>query len=129
MPIKTRAHYLIFLLSWMVAFVLALVLAQENGLPVSREYILALLFLLSLIPAALGYLAVSRLLALYDEWRFRHGRDVYREDQYEDDAGFIHLNQKAARINKDEPHLAEILSDVGGATAEALNDDHPLADR
>jgi hypothetical protein len=129
MPIKTRAHYLIFLLSWIVAFVLTVVVAQESGFRVSHETILALILLLSLLPGALGYLAITRLASVYDDWRYRNGADIYRQDQFEDDAGFIHLNQKAARINKHDTSLAEILTDVGGATAGAVRDDNPFDDR
>jgi hypothetical protein len=41
----------------------------------------------------------------------------------------IHLNQKSARINKHDTSLAEILWEVGGATAEVIRDNTPLADR
>ena len=129
MPIKTRAHYLIFLLSWIAGFVVSLVVAQENGFHISKRIIIFTLLLLSLFPAALSYLAISKLSSVYDDWRYRSGRDIYREDQYEDDAGFIHLNQTSARINKHETHLAEILRDVGSATAEAYKDDNPMDDR
>jgi hypothetical protein len=129
MPIKTRAHYLIFLLSWIAGFVVSVVVAQENGFHISKKIILFMLLLLSLFPAALSYLAISKLTSVYDDWRYRNGRDIYREDLYEDDAGFIHLNQTSARINKHETHLAEILRDVGSATAEAYKDDDPLDDR
>jgi hypothetical protein len=129
MPIKTRAHYLIFLLSWIVAFLLTVVVAQENGFRVSHESILVLILFLSLLPGALGYLAISKLASVYDDWRYRNGEDIYRQDQFEDDAGFIHLNQKSARINKHDTGLAEIFREVGGATAEAVRDDNPVDDR
>lgn len=129
MPVKPRTRYLIFIVVWIVAFGLTLVVAQENGFRISHDMILVIILFLSLCPAALGYLAISKLITVYDDWRERSGRDIYRQDQFEDDAGFIHLNQKAARINKHDTHLAEILRDVSGATAEAIKDNNPLNDR
>src|SRR5215213_8881931 len=106
MPVKPRAHYLIFFMSWIAAFVLSLMVAQENGVRISKESIFVVILFLSLFPAALSYLVISKVASVYHDWRYRNGHDVYREDQYEDDAGFIHLNQNSARINKSETDLA-----------------------
>jgi hypothetical protein len=128
MPVKPRAHYLIFFVSWIAAFVLSIVVAQENGIRISREITLLVILFLSLFPAALSYLAISKIASVYDNWRYRNRHDIYREDQYEDDAGFIHLNQNSARINKSETDLTEIFRDVRTLTVTAIRDDDPTGD-
>jgi hypothetical protein len=54
---------------------------------------------------------------------------VFSRSQVGRDTGFICLKQKSACINKNETGLAEILRNLGGATAEAVRDDNPVDDR
>jgi hypothetical protein len=129
MPVKPRARYLIFVLSWIAAFIVSLVVAQENGIRISREITLLVTLFLSLFPAAMSYLAISKIASIYDDWKYKSGHDIYREDQYEDDAGFIHLNQKSARVNKSETDLAEIFRDVRTLTVSAIRVDNPPDDQ
>ena len=111
MPLTKRAKYLLYLCLH-IAFMFMWILVFDSygaRLQNKGEYYLCLLIATPF--AVIGYLAINKLLDFYRAWQFRRGRDVYREEVYEDDAGFIHLNQKDARINKHELELIDLVKD------------------
>jgi hypothetical protein len=103
---------MIFLTIWAGSLVAAFIIAMAYGFDVGRDIrgSLFLSGLLALVPAAVGYVLVLRLSSLIDRWRVKRGHDVYQEREYEDDAGFIHLNEVPAFEAQEEVKLSEIVS-------------------
>ena len=107
MPLKKRAKYLLYLLLHMGMAVLASLLLEGYGFQKPDN-----LAVLIVTPFAIGaYLAIVKFFELYKYWQYRRGRNVYEEEAYEDDAGFIHLNQKMAQVNKHDWEVIEIVKD------------------
>ncbi|HEY3026008.1 MAG TPA: hypothetical protein VGJ55_07655 [Pyrinomonadaceae bacterium] len=107
----SRTQYLIFLSIWVAIILLTAAIAGLSGVTLKRGplYVVALI---ALIPAAIGYVLVRTVGSLVDRWKVLHGHDVYRERQFEDDAGFIHLNEVPAIEQQREVGLAEIVLDL-----------------
>ena len=95
----------------MAIILLTAAIAGLAGVTLKRGplYVVALI---ALLPAAIGYVLVRTVGSLIDRWRVRHGHDVYRERQFEDDAGFIHLNEVPAIEQQREVGLGEIVLDL-----------------
>lgn len=109
---QTRTQYMIFLTIWAGSLVVAFIISMVYGFDVGRDIrgSLYLSGLLALVPAAVGYVLVRRLGSLIDRWRVKRGHDVYQEREYEDDAGFIHLNEVPAFEAQEEVKVSEIVS-------------------
>ena len=107
----SRTQYLIFLSIWVAVILLTAAIAGLGGVTLKRGplYVVALIALLT---AAIGYVLVRTVASLLDRWKVRHGHDVYRERQFEDDAGFIHLNEVPAIEQQRKIGLAEIIADM-----------------
>jgi len=103
---------MIFLTIWAGSLVAAFIIAMAYGFGVGKDIrgSLFLFGILALVPAAVGYVLVLRLGSLIDQWRVKRGHDIYQERKYEDDAGFIHLNEVPAGEAQEEVRLSEIVS-------------------
>lgn len=114
----TRSQYLLFLVIWLTASVILVFGAIAAGLPIDARNLRGYLFgigFVALLPAAGGFLLVRKGSALIDRWRVRHGHDVYQEREYEDDGGFIHLNEVPADEREQEVSVREIVTGLGQA--------------
>src|SRR5712692_796948 len=114
----SRTQYLLFLVIWVAAIFILLFVAAAAGIPISTRDFRGSLFaagVLALFPAAGGYLLVRRAGSTIDKWRVRHGHDVYQERAYEDDGGFIHLNEVPAGEKEQNVSVREIVSGLGQA--------------
>lgn len=114
----SRTQYLLFLVLWIAAIFILFLVAVTAGVPISTRDIRGSLFaagVLALLPAAGGYLLIRRAGSTIDKWRARHGHDVYQEREYEDDGGFIHLNEVPACEKEQEVSVREIVSGLGQA--------------
>ena len=109
---QMRTQYMLFLVLWAGALVAAFVVALAYGFDVGENFrgALILFAILALVPAAVGYVLLQRMGSLVDRWRVKRGHDVYRERAYEDDAGFIHLNEVPECEKQEEIRLSEIVS-------------------
>ena len=107
----SRTQCLIFLSIWVLMIFFTAVAADLGGVNLQLDTILILAFV-ALLPAAIGHLLVRRVGSLIDDWRVGHGHDVYRERQYEDDAGFIHLNGVPPIEQQRDMGLTEIVADM-----------------
>lgn len=116
----SRSQYLVFLIIWLIAILILLVVAIAVDFPLEGRDLNGFLFgagVVALLPAAAGYLLARKASATIDKWRARRGNDVHR---YEDDSGFIHLNELPACEQEQEVSVKEIVSGLGQA---AMSDD------
>ena len=114
----SRSQYLLFLIIWLTGIFMLLSIAVAAGVPIAGRDLRGALLgagLIALLPAAGGYLLVRRAESMIDRWRVRHGHDVYQERAYEDDGGFIHLNEVPADEKEQEVSVKEIVSGLGEA--------------
>jgi hypothetical protein len=114
----SRSQYLIFLVIWLIAIFIIFFVALAVGIPINTRDIRGSLFaasVLALLPAAGGYLLIRKAGSMADSWRARHGHDVYKEREYEDDGGFIHLNEVPACEQERDVSVREIVSGLGQA--------------
>jgi len=117
----SRTQYLIFLSIWAAIILLTAAIAGV-GTVILKRGTLYVVALIALIPAAIGYALVRTVASLIDRWRVRHGHDVYRERQFEDDAGFIHLNEVLPIEQQRGVGLGEIIADME-PLEDSLNQD------
>jgi hypothetical protein len=114
MMLTKRGKYLLYICLHGTAAAACALLLDDYGFALGRAEIYVVLLVAT--PFAVGaYLGILKLLEMLKQWRYRRGRDVYSEEAFEDDAGFIHINQKAAQVNKHEWELIEILGDSASA--------------
>lgn len=76
----------------------------------------------ALVPAACGFVVVRKIASVFDAWRVRGGRDVYRERAYQDDSGFIHLNEVPKLEAQRDLPVSEVLSEMKPVLVKALKD-------
>lgn len=69
--------------------------------------------IIAVLPASACYFLIRRGALTIDKWRLRHGQDVYLERKYEDDGGYIHLNELPACEQEQEISVREIVSGLG----------------
>lgn len=108
----TRTQYLLFLSIWIAA----IAVCAFAGVNVKTKGDLTQLALLAFLPAAGGFLVIRKCQSIIDNWRLRHGRDVYQERKYEDDGGFIHLNPVPAIEQQHDVSIREIASELREAS-------------
>ena len=113
MPIQPRTRQLFTLMIWIGSVGLIILIGAAYGWTVIDRRFMLLAILLGLPPAALGYVAIGLMVTALDDRRLRRGHNVYQEDEYVDNAGFIHLNATSARINKGSENVSDLLSDAG----------------
>lgn len=123
MALTKRAKYLLYICLHLIAALIGFLLLNYYQVLWSEESQLYAGILLATPFAMGGYLGISYLLEAFKQWQYGRGRDVYGEEVYEDDAGFIHLNQRAAQVNKHDWELFEIVGDAGAAIAETASED------
>ncbi len=114
----SRTQYLLFLFIWLTAICVVFFVALAVGVPIKARGLRGDLFIagvIALAPAAGGYLVVRKTGSALDAWRLRRGHDVYQQRNYEDDGGFIHLNEVPACDQEQEVSLKEIVSGLGQA--------------
>lgn len=115
---------MLFLTIWAGALVAALIIVWAFGFDVGGNNFRSFAILCGLIalgPASVGYVMVLRLGSLIDRWRVKHGHDVYQERAYEDDAGFIHLNEVPECEEQREVRINEIVSGMKPLLDEPRN--------
>ena len=121
---QTRTQYMLFLTIWAGAMVAIFIVAMAYDLDVGGKNFrgFAVLFgLIALVPASGAYVVVLKLGSLMDRWRVKHGHDVYQERAYEDDAGFIHLNEVPECEEQREVRINEIVSGMKPLLDEPRN--------
>jgi len=104
---------MLFLTIWAGAMFAGLIIAMAYDLDINGNNfrgVLVLCGLVGLVPAAACYFVVLRCGTLIDRWRVKHGRDVYQEKTYEDNAGFIHLNAVTECEKQEVVGIGEIVS-------------------
>jgi hypothetical protein len=115
----SRTQYLLFLMLW-VGSIFILLLVAIAYLPIDTRDIRGSLLaagVVALLPAAGGYILIRKVSSMRDKWQLRRGHDVYQERAYEDDGGFIHLNEVPAPEKEQEVSVKEIVSGLGQAAA------------
>lgn len=123
----TRTQQLVFLTIWAAACIAGVIIASALGLSFgdNSHSIRGTLFIISivaLLPAVGGYALVRRCGSMIDRWRVRRGHDIYTERAYEDDGGFIHLNEVPDGMKGRDIGVSEMLKDVSPAITEAFDD-------
>ncbi len=114
----SRSQYLLFLFIWLTAIFVIFFVALAVGVPMDARGLrgdVLIAGVIALAPAAGGYLVVRKTGSVLDAWRLRRGHDVFQERNYEDDGGFIHLNEVPACDQEQEVSLKEIVSGLGQA--------------
>ena len=113
----SRTQYLLFLMLW-VGSIFILLFVAIAYLPIDTRDIRGSLLaagVVALLPAAGGYILIRKVSSMRDKWQLRRGHDVYLERTYEDDGGFIHLNEVPAPEKEQEVSVKEIVSGLGEA--------------
>ena len=118
-----RAKYLLYICLHVGAVMLAVLFLRQQGYALLDNGLIHLVILLVTPLAAAAYLGSIKLVDLFKEWQYRRGRDVYSEEAYEDDAGFLHINRAAARINQEEVGLMNVLTDLSDIPKEVNRSD------
>ena len=117
---------MLFLTIWAGAMVAIFIVAMAYDLDVGGKNFrgFAVLFgLIALVPASAAYVVVLKLGSLMDRWRVKHGHDVYQERAYEDDAGFIHLNEVPECEEQEVVRIGEIVSGMEPILDQVTNSD------
>jgi hypothetical protein len=116
-PMTSRTQYLLFLMLW-VGSIFILLFVAIAYLPIDTRDIRGSLLaagVVALLPATGGYVLIRKVSSMRDKWQLRRGHDVYQERAYEDDGGFIHLNEVPWSEKEQEVSVKEIVSGLGEA--------------
>ena len=116
---------MLFLTIWAGSLVAVFIIAMAFGFDVGRDPRSSLYFsgLVALVPAVVGYVIVLRLSSLKDRWQVKRGHDVYQERKYEDDGGFIHLDEVPPYEAQEEVRVGEIVSGMEPILDEVASKD------
>jgi hypothetical protein len=110
----SRTQYMTFLTSWVGATLAGLILADAFGFDVVSNIrgSIYLFGLIGILPASGAYIAVRKGRLLLDRWRVSHGEDVEQERAYEDDSGYLHINEVSGCEKQEDVSLSELVSDL-----------------
>ncbi len=123
----TRTQYLIFISIWVAACIIGILIAIDLGISFgdnsrSMRGTFIAISVIALLPAVVGYALIQRLGSIVNKWRVRRGHDIYKEREFEDEGGFIHLLEVPEGQKEHNLGVREMVSDVESVMDDLSSD-------